>query len=429
MRTSVVVIGAGVAGLTAAHDLAAEGIDVIVVEARSRLGGRIRSVPVGGVEVDIGGAWIHGAGNNPVLGFADTHGLAYRADGVWGLGTGVFVGDEWQPGPVATSVIAAIHDFDPAEALSALELGDASLEDGIEWYLGSRRLHPSVAPAVAETLSRCIGGLNLGAHPSRVSMRGMAAYVEQGGNAVLAGGYSVLVKALASDIDIRLDHEVQTVRHDDGGAMVSTDGREIQAEVVIVTVPLGLLQSGRIDFDPPLPLSHVQALSRLAMATVEKVVLRFEERFWPRQLRSLIHLSSHGGFPYWHDMTDHAGAPTLVGFHNPALVDGDLPEGRIDLALESLHEVFETIPRPIGSYATDWAGDPFSGGSYSYIPIGAAADDLRTLGKAASPGVLFAGEHTVPEYFGTVHAAFVSGRRAAAEAVAICRSGLLPRPQ
>jgi monoamine oxidase len=88
-------------------------------------------------------------------------------------------------------------------------------------------------------------------------------------------------------------------------------------------------------------------------------------------------------------------------------------EHRIPLALDVLRQFVPGAPEPIQAVATDWMDDPLSRGSYSYIPLGATADDMRALARPASPHLAFAGEHTVATYFGTVHAAYVSGLRAA----------------
>ncbi len=75
-------------------------------------------------------------------------------------------------------------------------------------------------------------------------------------------------------------------------------------------------------------------------------------------------------------------------------------------------------PDPIAVHMTDWSNDPLANGSYSYVPIGGSPTDMRQLGEPGSGSLFFAGEHTVHGSFGTVHGAFESGRRAAAEIVA-----------
>jgi monoamine oxidase len=153
------------------------------------------------------------------------------------------------------------------------------------------------------------------------------------------------------------------------------------------------------------------------MSTVEKVVLRFDERVFPDGLRRVTHVSPTRRYPAIVDLTDHAGAPTIVAFHNPrAAVDGhDRALDHKKGVMDTLVSMFGPVSDPIAAHVTSWADDPHSFGSYSYIPVGGSAGDMRTLADAGSDRLYFAGEHTVPEHFGTVHAAYTSGLRAAAE--------------
>jgi polyamine oxidase len=121
-------------------------------------------------------------------------------------------------------------------------------------------------------------------------------------------------------------------------------------------------------------------------------------------------VSEHRRFTDWVDITAHSGVPTLVAFHNPTLTD--YGPDRVAEALAVLRSMFDDVPEPVAAHATDWTNDPFSNGSYSYIPLGGSSDDMRALGGRLSPQVVLAGEHTVPEYFGTVHGAHRSGVRA-----------------
>lgn len=201
------------------------------------------------------------------------------------------------------------------------------------------------------------------------------------------------------------------VEYSGSQVLVSTDRRTLTADRVVITVPVSVVDS--ILFDPPLPSPLRTATSRLRLSTVEKIVLRFAERWWPDDLRRLVHLDPIRRFPAWMDLSSHVGTPTLVGFFNPVVSDvPDDPGTRLDMALGTLRTMLGTVPKPIGAMITDWRNDPFAGGAYSYIPVGATAADMRSFALLDGP-VLFAGEHTVPEYFGTVHAAFISGQRAA----------------
>ncbi|MEX1004064.1 MAG: NAD(P)/FAD-dependent oxidoreductase [Acidimicrobiia bacterium] len=412
----VIVIGAGVSGLTCAAFLRDAGVDVSVVEARDRIGGRVWTGHIAGHDVDLGGAWIHGPVGNPLAEFCRDAGLEWASDGAWGSRMQVHASDGSLLSQTATtSLVAAWSDFDPAEAADDLDT-DATFADAVEWYIANRTLTGEPAEAVRFSLSWLEGGLNIGADPAGISARGAAAYrLHGGGNVVLAGGYRSLVDHLARSLDISLEEPVLAVEHGANGVIVSTNRRSLSADHVVVTVPVAVLSRGTILFQPNLPGPILAAARRLRLSTVEKIVLRYRERWWPEDVRRLVHVTAERHFPAWMDLSAHVGAPTLVGFFNPAL--SNLPEdpgARLDLARASLATMLGKGPKPIAAMITDWRDDPYAGGAYSYIPTGASSADMDVFGRVDGP-VLFAGEHTVAEYHGTVQAAFGSGRRAATQ--------------
>lgn len=417
MNQSCVVVGAGVSGLTAAHELAAAGYDVVVLEARDRIGGRTWTHDVGGVPVDLGGSWIHGPAHNPLAEFVAAAGMTWRNDGMWGTGLALYddAGVPCRHDELST-LVAALSDFDPAEA--AAHLGpEASFADAAAWYAADRDLEPEHAAVARYAIEWLEGALNVGGLPSDISVAGIAAYVlHGGGNVVIEGGYRRLVDHLQSGLDVRLGMPVTAVDHGPHGVTVTTSTETISADHAVVTVPLTMLQRREIRFTPTIP-GHESAADRLGMAHLEKVVLRFERPVWPAHHRRATFLSDDHLFTSWVDMSRHAGAPTLVGFHNPFASAGftELPASRRgELAVETLRRAWPDLPEPIDVHVTDWTTDPFALGSYSFVPVGGAPSDMDRLASSPSPRLHFAGEHTVRQYFGTVHGAFVSGRRAAA---------------
>lgn len=415
-ETSVVVIGAGVSGLTAAHDLAAAGCDVVVLEARDRIGGRTWTHEIGGAPVDLGGSWIHGPAGNPLAEFVAAAGMRWRNDGMWGTGLALYDG-HGRPSrhDELATLVAALSDFDPAEAAAHLA-PEATFTDAAEWYVRDRDLEPEHAAVARYAIEWLEGALNVGGLPTDVSVAGVASYVlHGGGNVVVEGGYRTVVEHLAAGIDVRLSTPVTAVDHGADGCVVHTATGELAADHVVVTVPLTVLQRRDIRFTPAIP-DHEAAADRLAMAHLEKVVLRFEQPVWPRHQRRATFLTGDHRFTSWVDMSRHAGAPTLVGFHNPFATPGmvEVPaERRGELALEVLRRTWPDLPDPVAVHVTDWTSDPLALGSYSFVPVGGSPDDMRRLATSPSARLHVAGEHSVPEYFGTVHGAFVSGRRAA----------------
>ena len=185
-----------------------DDVDVIVIEARDRLGGRIHTDESLGIPIDLGAAWIHGVDANPVARLATTVGIA-----------------------------------------------------------------------------------------------------------VLPDGYGALIDALATGIDVRLSSPVAAVSMRDGAATITTDaGETLAGSAVIVTLPLGVLRSGTVTFDPPLPASHTAAIARLGMGLLEKVVVVASERTWDTGTDLFGVTRDDGRFIEWLDLTEHVGSPVVVAF-------------------------------------------------------------------------------------------------------------------
>jgi polyamine oxidase len=261
-------------------------------------------------------------------------------------------------------------------------------------------------------------GLVIGALPERVSLAGAAAYRGgSGGNLIPAGGYQSLASRLAAGLDIRLDTAATEIVHGERGAMVRTPDGDLDADRVVVTIPLGVLKEGSVRFDPPLVAGVTDSIGKLAMATLEKVVIRFGERFWAQRGERFVRVGEDCAFPYWCDLSRYAGSATLAALYNPAFtpqISEMSSEGRAGAALEALATMFGSVPEPSETLATDWRGDRWARGAYSFIPLGAAPEDMARLGRPISQRLLLAGEATVPSCYGTVQAAFVSGLTAAA---------------
>ncbi len=413
----VIVVGAGVAGLTAADAARHAGADVTVIEARDRIGGRTWTAPLGAGYVDLGAAWVHGPVGNPLAEALADAGIDTRNDGMFGSGMAVWA-DGWADAPEATTLTSALEGgWDPADVPTKVAASDSYL-DGVEWFMADRELDGRVGNLVRFALIWVAGGGFISGPPERISLGGAATFAEGGGgNLIPAGGYRVLIERLASGLDIRRGTPATVIEHGGPGVAVRSDDGIYKADRVVVTVPLGVLQGGDLVFDPPLAGSHAQAVERLAMGTLEKVVFRFEERFWPESVHWITHVADDHAFPQWVDLSRHTGSPTIAAIYNATLTPriSETPvEHRAGLALEVLRKMFGSVPDPEEALVTDWTADPWSLGSYSYIPIGAGPEDMRVLAEPVSERLVLAGEATVPESYGTVHAAFGSGLRAAA---------------
>ncbi len=418
----VIVVGAGISGLSAARALEAAGFEVVVLEARDRLGGRTWTRDLAGAPVEMGAMFLHGIVDNPVAQVSDALGLRYVPErrglgAVYDAASGARV--EGNP----FRFMAAVFDFESQLPALTRELPEqASMADAIELYLEREGLEGQERRLAYFALACLLVELYDASPPDDMGLSHYGEYLElEGGNHLLEGGYATLVEALAQGLDVRLEEPVTRIEHGEAGVRVLARSGEHRGSHAIVTVPLGVLKAGAIAFEPPLPEHKRAAIERLEMGTMEKVVLRFETPFW-REGEGTSNLAyigePPGRFPVFMDFTDPAGAPTLVclyGGQSALDVLDEMSDAEIEQrALEVLAELLgREFPAPLAVAITRWRDDPFARGSYSYLPVGASPADMTELGMPVGSRLLFAGEATVPEYYGTVHAALLSGLREA----------------
>lgn len=404
----VVVIGAGMAGLAAARRLADEGLDVTVLEARERIGGRIWTDTSLGVPIDLGAAWIHGTDGNPLVGLAAEAGAATVATDFEDL----MLFD----GAVEVSAAATEEALDQwatvSERVDALAAGaaeDATLADAIAEV--SDLSDPLLAWMTASEIVA-----EYGADPKDLSLRWFGSEGElAGADLILPGGYEQLVRHLARGLAIRLGTEVTAVHHGGTDVRIETSQGLLTADRVIVTVPLGVLKAATITFDPPLPEWKRAAIERLGFGLLDKVVLAFGEPFWPTTPDVIGLVGADRALPVLINGLSFADMPLLVGLRG-----GDAARSRERMSdRDAVGELLASLPAswratsPAGSLVTRWAAEPFARGSYSYLTVGSSPADLRALAEPVGEGLAFAGEATHEKFHATVHGAYLSGLREA----------------
>lgn len=422
----VVVIGAGIAGLTVASALTHGGVECVVVEARDRIGGRLHTVNLAGSMVDLGGSWIHTPVGNPMRAFADQAGVRCRgANPLPELaGFDCAEGRRLSAAEVETNISLQLEDFPQARGRLLAELGpDASAADGIEAFVAGSGLAPGPARRARQGLHALVEGESADL-AERQSLRWMWNEMEYEGHYfgdVPVGGYRRLVEAMAAGVDLRLGVDVAEITRSAGGVRVrGVDGASEDGSHVVVTVPLGVLKRGAPRFRPALPPDRLAAIERLGFGRYEKVALRFDEPFW--RAAGLPHAMIFPRDPsapaVWAIGLDAFGAgPVLVFqiFHSAARhVLGAAPGDAAQWALDMLAEAIgRSCPAPTAVAVTTWANDRYSGGAYTHIPPGAYPADADLLGEPIGGRLLFAGEHTQSARLAYADGAMTSGIREA----------------
>ena len=423
----VVVIGAGIAGLTVANALTRAEVDTTVLEARDRIGGRLHTVDLAGSPADLGGSWIHMPIGNPMSAFARQAGVRCRgANPLPELaGFDRSEGRRLSAAEVRASISLQYEAFPEAVERLRGELGpDASAAEGIDAFVASAGLKPPEARRARQSLHAIVEAesADLAEHQS---LRWMWNELEYDGGDFFGdvpdGGYQRLTEAMAAGVDLRLNWDLAEVaRSADGVRVRSRDGLSEEASHVVVTVPLGVLKRGAPDFSPALPPERQAAIDRLGFGRYEKVVLRFDEPFWRNA--GLPHMMIFPRDPQdptiWAFGLDAFGGGPVVAvhvFHSAAgRLLGASQDEAVRWAMAMLGEATGgPCPRPTAVAVTAWANDPYTGGAYTHIPPGANPADADLLGEPIGGRLLFAGEHTQSARIGYADGAMNSGIREA----------------
>ncbi|GAB3120752.1 flavin monoamine oxidase family protein [Glaciibacter psychrotolerans] len=419
-----VVIGAGVSGLTAARLLAQSGQSVVVLEARDRIGGRTVTARSDGFIADRGASWIHGIDGNPLTEVVAAFGMptveftvgSYQPDGrpiAYYGPTGRRLSDE-----DVARFADDIRDFDRhlAVSIAAAELG-SSYEDAITVTLATLGWDADRAERVREFV-RHRSEEQYGVEARLLDAHGLDDDTVEGDEVIFPDGFDRLAEHLAMGLDVRLEHVVTRVAWSGDGVTVGCGQGEFTANRVVVTVPIGVVQSGDLSFDPALPEWLAGAIDGFEMNNFEKVFLRFPTRFWDTDVYAIRQQGEAGTWWHsWYDLTDLHGVPTLLTFAaGPSAIETrGWDDARIaESVLQALRGLYgERVERPDRVLITDWQNDPYSRGSYAYMKPGSSPEDHDLLATPVDGVLHFAGEATWTEDPATVTAALRSGHRAA----------------
>lgn len=420
----IVVIGAGLAGLAAAQALQRLGHDVLVVEGRDRIGGRVwtsRHWP--DAPLDLGATWIHGTEGNPITELADAmqarrlvtdyeRVITYNTDG-----SPFSAADDRELAQLRKSLFEAITLAQADEGDSSILRATESVRRGLDPSSQEHRLIDFILNSELEQdYAGSVAQLSAHWYDSGQFFDGDEALFEQ--------GFDVITESLAAGLAIELGQVVREVQWDQSPVRVMTNQSEFLADQVVVTLPLGVLQAQRVRFTPALPREKQEAIARLGMGVLNKSYLRFDQAFWPADVDWLGHVSAHHGeWTEWVSFQRVANLPILLGFNaadQGRQIEAASDGATVASAMETLKTIFgPQIPEPVDVQITRWATDPFALGAYSYPAVGSTPRDRQVLAAPLDQRVFFAGEATHPDYFGTTHGAYLSGLRAAEEILAL----------
>jgi monoamine oxidase len=401
----VAVVGAGAAGVAAGRRLVEAGLDVLVLEARNRLGGRAHSVPtLLGHAFDVGCEWLHSAGRNPWTGIARK--LNFSIDERlpdWGSRVSWHFGEaaqhEWYLAREAFDERCERAAEGPSDRAEA-EL----LEPGGRWN------------GLIGAISTWANGTEL----EHVSVKDHAQYENDELNWRVLEGYGTLISTYGAALPVSFGTVVERINHRGRTITVATNRGDVSARAVIVTVPTNLLARESIRFVPALP-DKIAAAAGLPLGIANKLFLAIEgpadDLPRDRHLIGSVERVRTGGY----QMRPH-GWPVIGGYFGGSLgrdLEADDGRAMVAFALDELAGLFGgDIRRRLAPVAQSrWVGDPLANGSYSCALPG-HAEDRRTLIEPVDERLYFAGEACSINFFGTAHGAYISAVAAAEQAIA-----------
>ncbi|ANZ77527.1 BA75_04485T0 [Komagataella pastoris] len=425
----VIIVGAGISGIKAAVDLKSNGVDVLILEGRDRIGGRLVATNETSVSLDLGASWFHRVPNNVL--YEKVINKEYKSNVE-------FAFDDSNVKIMANSV-----NLLPFWEFVKMQLQDDTLRNFVYKYLQTANLDEV---DTQDFIKFVRGTSEIGGAGNWCYMSGKNAIPpseNQGRDAFVTSTYADILQQEASQLDsyqlIKSAKVTEIIKETASSTYTvkTKSGVTYSADYVIVTVPLGVLKSDDILFTPPLPASISNQLNKVQMGNIAKVIFEFDTVFWDKTVdKWLLFPETHpekgnkfGQLPLGYEPSSKEftalvcnifkskGAKILVTLVSApiALYIEAHPQEAWNLLRPMYSQISackeSEIPKPIKQVVTSWSLDPFSKGS-----ISATGPDDIPLIKEFIQGVgklRFAGEHTSDVARTQAHGAYLTGQREA----------------
>ena len=453
-KGTVIVIGAGCAGLSTARQLRMKGYKVVVLEGRNRPGGRVHtetllgpSVGVGERRIealaDLGGSILTGIDGNPLAVVCKQ--MKVPLSSIMSETVPIYRADGSEVDKVIDEKVEKLYNkilHQSDELRKDVEwTGHMSLKDALETLWETHKDSLELKTKEDRALARQLFDWHLAnlefANASLLKDSSLMFWDQDdphelpGTHCFAPGCNGQWIKRLCRDLPIFYDCIVERVKRFPDGVQVYTADKVFCADAAVVTVPLGVLKRDKILFEPPLSLRKKGAIQRIGFGNLNKVIMLFDHAFWDTNIDIFGHLNEscemRGENFMFYSYAGLSGGAQLT-----ALCSGNAAEeheGRpakesAEKMLEILRKIFEPkgikVPPPYHVICTRWGSDPLTHGAYSSMPVGSlGGDDYDILGESIGGRLFFAGEATNRKFPATMHGAFYTGLWTAANLDAV----------
>ena len=444
-KTEVVIVGAGFAGLTAARELVRKGRKVVVLEARDRVGGRVKSAKLAGHSVDVGGMWV-GPTQTRVLDLIKEYGLHTRPQFEQGKDISEVSGTRTTADGEATGMDAetqaeydrVVKELDrlsakvppeePWNTPDAESIDKMTVQDWLDSMTHNK--------IVRGFLDASIRGIFV-AEAYQMSLLYFLFYLRSGDNFEMLNNYengaqALLIDETMHEIAVRMagelkdsivfENPVLAISQDANGVIAKSDKGIWRADYAIVAVPLPL--SVRIAYEPPLSPERDALAQHMPMGSVIKYLVAYEKPFWREHGLNGMTWSDLPPSSAICDVSPREGKPgILVGFfeaHNAMRWTGRAAEERKKTVIDRMVEFFgPEAAHPIDYEDQDWPSEVWSRGCYgASMPPGIMTSLGRVI-RQPHGRIHWAGTETATRWMGYVEGAIRSGDRAASEILAV----------
>lgn len=429
----VIVVGAGMSGLEAATVLQQNNLDVLILEARNRTGGRLVTTTMAGIPTDLGASWLHDTDNNVLVDLANNLGVPLIPTPITDTQVGIYNnGTLIDPNDV--DIIYAYAPGLVASLLGQVYTSCGTYNDAVNCYVNANI--PNMPP-LAQTYANYVYNLEYSGwfgentyHISSVVGPSLLNFGPISGNPddFPGNGYTSFINQIfnMNVLNIQLNSTVNTINYANNTVTVSTNNGTYNAKYVVVTVPLGVLKTNAIQFIPSLPQDKQLAIQHIGYGSFNKIFLQFAYVFWDPSLKAFLPYTADPTMNYYTILNYGSffnNQPILLAFDVgdfSRMLEQQSDSYIINNIMTQIRLIYPSAPNPINYQITRWGLDPLSNGAYSFPTPQTTIDDYYNLTTPVQNKLFFAGEAvnaieegSIDNKSGTTDAAYISGENAA----------------